>query len=54
LVVTDFADTRLAIGNGATVTAGIAAHPVSVQLLVKLALTNVVVDYFAKRRHGAL
>ena len=52
LVVTDFADARLAIGNRATVTAGIAAHPVSVQLLVELALTNVLVDDVAKRGHG--
>jgi hypothetical protein len=33
-VEADFADSRLAIGYGAAMSAGIAAHPVAVQLFV--------------------
>jgi hypothetical protein len=32
--------------------AGIAADSISVELLVQLALTNLIVNYVAKRRHG--
>ena len=51
LVVAHFADAGLTIGNGTAVTAGVAAHPVAIQLLVQIALTDILVDDVAKGRH---
>src|SRR5258708_10913390 len=52
-VVTDFADTRLAVGDGAAVAAGEAANPAMVELLVqaRIGLMNSFVEETAKGRH---
>ena len=51
LVVAHLADARLTIGNGTAVSAGVAAHPVAIELLVQIALTDILVDDVAKGRH---
>ena len=51
LVVAHFADSGLTIGNGTAVTAGVAAHPVAIEFLVQIALTDVLVNDVAKGRH---
>jgi hypothetical protein len=53
-VVADFADARLAVGDGATVAAGEAANPAVVKLLVqaRIGLMNSFVEKTAKGGHG--
>ena len=50
-VVPHFADTDLTIGNGATVPTGEATHAVAIKPFIKLAFSNVFVDYMAQGRH---
>jgi hypothetical protein len=52
LVVSNLTDPELAVRNRAAVPTGVAAHPISVELLVKLALANVIVDDFSKCWHS--
>src|ERR1700756_5658232 len=62
-VVTNLANTRLAVWDLATVPAGKTAHPVAVELFVQFALTNFFMNDFVEcthmcvrrteRRHGA-
>jgi hypothetical protein len=52
LVVSDFTDSELAICDRATMPAGIAAHSISVELLIELALPHVVMDNVSKGGHG--
>jgi hypothetical protein len=52
LVVSDFTDPKLALRDRAAVPTGVAAYSISVELLVKLALANVVADNISKRRHS--
>ena len=51
LVVTYFANSRLTFGDGTAVTAGVAAHPVAIEFLVQITLTDVLVNDVAKARH---
>jgi len=53
-VVADFADSRLAVGDGAAVAAGEAANPAVVELLIKarVGLLNSLVEETAKGGHG--
>ena len=51
LVVAHLADSGLTIRNGTAVAAGIAAHPVAIELVVQLALTDILVDDVAKGGH---
>jgi hypothetical protein len=53
-VVADFADTRLAVGDGAAVAAGEAANPAIVEFLVKarVGLMNSFIEETAKGGHG--
>ena len=51
LVVADLADSGLAFRNGTAMTAGVAAHPVAIEFLVEIALTNILVNDVAKGGH---
>jgi hypothetical protein len=53
-VIADFADARLAVGNGTTVSASEAAYPVLVKLFVKkrIGLTNALVENGAQGGYG--
>ncbi len=52
LVVPHLADAGLTIGNGAAVTAGVAAHAVAIELLVEITLADVLVNDVAEGGHG--
>ena len=51
-VVADFANAGLAVWDGATMSASEAAHAIAVELLVKLAFTDMFVDDVAQGGHG--
>jgi hypothetical protein len=51
LVVAYFANSGLTVGNRTAVAAGIAAHPVAIESLVQITLTDVLVNDVAKSRH---
>src|ERR1700746_587788 len=53
-VVTNFADSGLAIWDLATMSAGKTAHPVAVELFVQFALANIFINDFAQRVHTCL
>jgi hypothetical protein len=50
-VVTNFADSGLAIWDLATMSAGKTSHPVAVELFVQFALANIFINDFAQRVH---
>src|SRR5271155_3900851 len=51
LVVTNLADSGLAVGNGAAMAAGIAAHAIAVEFLVEITFSNVLVQDVAQGGH---
>jgi len=52
LVVAYLAYARLALGNRATVAAGVATNTIAVQFFVQVALSDVLIYDFAKGRHS--
>jgi hypothetical protein len=50
-VVTHLTDAGLPVRDGAAVAAGIAAHPIAVEFLVKLAFAHMLIDNIAKGGH---
>src|SRR5580698_8982541 len=51
LVVADFTDTGLAIGNGTAMAACVTADAVAVELLVQLAFADVLINDVTQSRH---
>jgi hypothetical protein len=54
LVVADFADSHLSIGDRTTMAAGKAADSVTLDRLVEIALSNVLIQDFTEGRHEHL
>jgi hypothetical protein len=50
-VVTNLANSRLTVRNGAAVAAGVTTHTIAIELLVKLALTHVFVNDVTQGGH---
>ena len=50
-VVPDFADPRLAVGDGAAMSAGVAAHAVAIEFLIEVSLANFLIDDLAQGWH---